>query len=214
MRKTPLIRRQVIIFLILVLSSYLIALLIAIALNPPFLANIFGFLSLLVYVVTVLPSILKKVFPQSKKDKILNWLLKYRRYTGVAAFGFGLNHGVLLTLQRQLDLLDPQTYLHYFQGGASLVIFTLLAITSNDQTVKLLKTNWRKLHRLTYLAIFLLPWHVLDKMANHWSHLTPFAVLISVSTAVLFMRRKQLEQLEENIQSKVKKTNRLPANKV
>lgn len=214
MRKIPLIRKQVIIFLILVLSSYFIALLIAILFNPPFLANIFGFLSLLVYAVTVLPSILKKVFPKSKKDKTLTWLLKHRRYTGVAAFGFGLNHGVLLAIQRQLNLLDPQTYIHYFQGGASLVIFTLLAITSNDQTVKLLKTNWRKLHQLTYLAIFLLPWHVLDKMSNHWSYLTPIAVLVSGSTAVLFIRRKQIEQLEENTRSAVKRSKKLPVGKL
>jgi sulfoxide reductase heme-binding subunit YedZ len=63
-----------------------------------------------------------------------------------------------------------------------LFIFTTLAITSNDWSVKKLKKNWKKLHQLTYLVIFLLPWHILDKMSANWSYITPLSVLLSFTT--------------------------------
>lgn len=198
--KSILIRKQVIIFLAIVLISYFVSLLLWIIFNPAPLANILGFLALLIYVATVLPSIVRVVFPATKQFRQIVWLLKYRRYIGVAVFSFGLNHGVLLIIQRRLDLTALETYIHYFQGCTMLVIFTLLVITSNDQAVKLLKKNWKRLHQLTYLAIFLLPWHILDKMSGHWSQLTPLGVVISSTVVILFIRRR----CQEAVQSKMK----------
>ena len=102
----------------------------------------------------------------------------------------GLNHGVLLIIKLNLNLLEPHTYLKYFQGFSTLTIFTLLAFTSHDQAVKNLKTKWKKLHRLTYLAIFILPWHILDKMSGHWTYITPIAVLLTTAIAILFSVRQ------------------------
>ena len=189
-----LIRKQVVFFIAIILASYFTSLFIWIAFNPAPLANTLGFLALSTYGATVTPSIARVVFPATKQSKKIVWLLKYRRYMGVAAFSFGLNHGVLLIIERRLDLMDPETYIHYFQGCTMLVIFTLLAITSNDQTVKLLKKNWKRLHQLTYLAVFLLPWHILDKMSGHWSRLTPLAVMISSTVAILFIYKQWIEK--------------------
>jgi hypothetical protein len=33
-------------------------------------------------------------------------------------------------------------------------------------------------------------------MAKHWSYLTPFGVLIIVTTSVFFIKRKWIEQIE------------------
>ncbi|WP_306557866.1 ferric reductase-like transmembrane domain-containing protein [Nostoc sp. 'Peltigera malacea cyanobiont' DB3992] len=74
-----------------------------------------------------------------------------------------LLHAFLLVKKRDLDFLDPNTYWIYIQGISTLIIFTLLAITSNDWSVKRLKKNWKRLHTLTYLAMFLLTWHVWTK---------------------------------------------------
>ena len=77
-----------------------------------------------------------------------------------------------------------------------LIIFTFLAITSNDWSLKKLKKNWKNLHQLTYLVIFLMPWHILDKMSGHWSYLTPLGVLLAITTVILFFIRKWVESLE------------------
>ncbi len=196
MHKPALIRKGVPVFLLLLLIGYIISLLLFLLLEPAPLANILGFVSLLLYTVTLIPSMLKTVFPLTKRNKILLWLLNKRRYLGVAAFSFGLSHGVLSILERNLYLSDLQTYVKHFHGIAILFILTILAFTSNDWSVKRLKSNWKKLHNLTYLLIFLLIWHLLASMAKQWSYLTPFGVLIIVLTIVLFIRRKWIEQIE------------------
>lgn len=183
-------RKQSIIYVLLVLATYPISLLLAFFLKPAPIANILGFFALLSYIATLLPSLIKLVFPTTKKNKILSQLLKYRRHIGVAAFSLGLNHGVLLIIKLHLNLFEPHTYIKYFQGFSTLCIFTLLAFTSHDQAVKNLKTKWKKLHRLTYLAIFILPWHILDKMAGHWTYITPVAVLLTTAIAILFIVRQ------------------------
>jgi len=184
------IRKQVWLFLGLVLSSYIASCMITLFFDPAPLANILGFLALISYAVTLLPGMLRVVFPTLKKNSSLIWILKYRRHIGVAAFGFGLNHGALLILDLQLNLLDWRTYIHYFQGFSLLTIFTVLAITSNDWSVKRMKANWKKLHYLTYLSIFFLPWHMLDKMAGNWTRLTPIGMAITLVLIILFIRRK------------------------
>ncbi len=183
-------RKQSIIYVLLVLATYPISLLLAFFLKPAPIANILGFFALLSYIATLIPSLIKLVFPTAKKNKFLSLLLKYRRHIGVAAFSLGLNHGVLLIIKLNLNLLEPHTYIKYFQGFSTLTIFTLLAFTSHDQAVKNLKSKWKKLHRLTYLAIFILPWHILDKMSGHWTYITPVAVLLTTGIATLFIVRQ------------------------
>ena len=195
MPKQALIRKEVPVFLLLLLIGYIISLLLFLILKPAPFTNILGFISLLLYTVTLLPSILKTVFPVTKKNKILRWLFNNRRYLGVAAFSFGLSHGVLLILERNLSLLDLQTYIKHFHGISTLFIFTILAVTSNDWSVKTLKSNWKKLHNSTYLLMFLLTWHILASVAKQWSYLTPFGVLIIITTIILFMKRKWTEQI-------------------
>lgn len=187
------IRPHALIFSALYSTSYIATILIGTFLNPAPLANIFGFLALLCYTATLLPSLLKAVFPTIKGNKTLMWLLKYRRHLGVAGFCLGANHGILLIIERHLNLLDWHTYIHSFSGMSILAIFTVLAVTSNDESVKHLKKNWKKLHQLTYLAIFLLPWHILVKMSGHWTSLTLLTVLLTIFILILFISRKWLE---------------------
>lgn len=161
------------------------------------LANNLGFLALASYIVTLCPSILRTVFPQSKQTGVPKSLLKHRRIIGVVAFFLALGHGFILVKKRDFDFSDPQTYWIYIQGVATFIIFTLLAITSNDWSVKRLKKNWKRLHNLTYWAIFLLAWHIWDKMLNHWSYLTPVGLVAIVVIAILFLMRRSIEYQQE-----------------
>ncbi|WP_019509574.1 ferric reductase-like transmembrane domain-containing protein [Pleurocapsa sp. PCC 7319] len=158
------------------------------------LANFLGFLALSSYIATLLPSMLRIVFPQIKRSDVVKLLLKYRRQIGLLAFALAFFHGYLLVLKRNFDFFDLQTYWIYIQGVATFIVFTLLAITSNNWSIKKLKRNWKKLHSLTYLAMFLLTWHVWDKMSSHWSFLTPIGLLQLIIIIALFLQRKRVEQ--------------------
>ncbi|MBD2168838.1 ferric reductase-like transmembrane domain-containing protein [Calothrix membranacea FACHB-236] len=184
--------KQSFIFLALCLSSYLAFVILELYFRPVTLANLLGCLALLSYIATVAPSILREVFPNTRSNKVVIWLLKHRRYIGITSYVLASNHGLLMVIQKNINLLIPNTYIHYFQGIFMFFIMTLLAITSNDWSVKNLKKNWVRLHQLTYLIIFILPWHILDKMYLHWSYLTPLELVINFICIYLFIKRKQL----------------------
>jgi sulfoxide reductase heme-binding subunit YedZ len=170
------------------------------------LANSLGFLALGCYVLTLMPTNLRIVFPQTKKTSIPKWLLKNRRIIGILSFLLALIHGYLLVLKRDFDFADPSTYGIYIQGVSTFAVFTLLAITSNDWSVKRLKKNWKRLHSLTYLAMFLLTWHIWDKMSEHWSYLTPIGLVTMVVLISLFLIRRWLEHQESQQKAKAKAT--------
>jgi sulfoxide reductase heme-binding subunit YedZ len=178
--------------ILLAFLAYLIPVLLSTFFHPAPLANVLGFLALIAYIITLIPSIFKTIFPATKSNKIIIWLLKNRRHIGIATFYFGSNHGLLLIIQKEINLLHPLTYIEYFQGISTLFIFSILAMTSNDWSVKKMKKNWQKIHQLTYLVVFLLPWHVLDKMSDQWSYLTPFAVFLSLINLLMFVVSKTM----------------------
>lgn len=142
------------------------------------LENLLGFLSLIFYLLSLLPGIARSVLPKFAKQKWLLNLRKYRRQIGVVAWVFGFAHGTYILIDRELNLLDLNVAKNYFQGIILITIFSLLAITSNNYSVKKLKKNWHKLHQLTYLALFVLIWHVLDKMMPGWTVWTYIEVIL------------------------------------
>jgi methionine sulfoxide reductase heme-binding subunit len=159
---------------------------------PPF-SSYLGFLALGGYIATLLPTNLRIVFPQTKKASIPKWLLKNRRLIGVLSFCLALGHAYLLVVKRDFDFFDPLTFLTYIQGVTTFIIFALLSITSNDWSMRRLKKNWKRLHSLTYLAMFLLTWHIWDKMADHWSNLTPLGLGILIASITIYLRRCWVE---------------------
>jgi len=108
---------------------------------------------------------------------------------GVLAWVLGLLHGTYIVITRNLNLLDPKVAVNFIQGIALLTIFTLLAVTSNNYSVKKLKKNWRNLHRLTFLVLIILPWHILDKMRSGWSVFTPIGLSLLAITIFFCLER-------------------------
>ena len=165
--------------------------------DPFPISNGLGFLALGGYVLTLLPTNLRIVFPQTRQNSMPKWLLKNRRMIGILSFLLALLHGYLLVIKRDFDFFNPTSFLVYIQGVSTFMIFTLLAITSNDWSVKRLKRNWKQLHNLTYLAMFLLTWHIWDKMADHWSYLTPLALILITALIPLYFRRRWMEKFKQ-----------------
>ena len=86
-----------------------------------------------------------------------NWLMQRRRYFGVAAFAYGLLHTIVY-LQRKgtIDLIvEEAADFSIWTGWIALLIFTSLAITSNDRSVRWLKSSWKSIHRWAYIAAVL-----------------------------------------------------------
>lgn len=161
-------------------------------------ANSLGFISLLTYILTLLPSLFRTVLPQIKKAKLTINLLKYRRQLGILAFLLALFHTGLIVIKRNVDLFDMQTYQISLEGTTTLIIFAVLAFTSNDWSIKKMKKTWRKLHKLTYTAMFLLLWHIPEKMSGHWNIITPIELILMMVIIGLFCRRRWLEYATES----------------
>ncbi|MEM9217855.1 MAG: iron reductase [Cyanobacteria bacterium P01_F01_bin.150] len=139
-----------------------------------YIGNVLGLLSIVSYVFTLMPGIVKTLTPKAKRHSLVIGLMRNRRQIGVASFCFGAQHGLFIVMQRSLDLMNMHTYMQYIHGSILFGIFSLLTITSNNESVKFLKKKWQHIHQLTYIIPAILVWHVLDNM-NKRTWVTPIA---------------------------------------
>ena len=156
--------------------------------------NFLGVMAAIVYFSTIIPGLCRVLYPSFLKLSAIRFLLKKRRETGLISFGLMVLHGSWFVWERQLDLTQISTWSRYFYGLSMGLILTILAITSSDQSVKHLKKNWKRIHNLTFLVLFLLPAHILDKMSVSqngvgWSIWTGFSLVLSFFFVILFSFR-------------------------
>ncbi|MBX2855801.1 MAG: ferric reductase-like transmembrane domain-containing protein [Rhodobacteraceae bacterium] len=104
------------------------------------------------------------------------WLLKNRRYFGVAAFGYALAHTVLYLIDKGAftKVLADLPLLYIWTGWIAFFIFIPLAATSMDYAVRKLGRHWKNLQRATYGAavLTLLHWAAL----HDWGGVVPALV--------------------------------------
>ena len=111
---------------------------------------------------------LRTLFPRSRVVGALN---RHRRAIGVTACIYGLLHlfahilyeggwdGVVRSLSKPF----------IWYGLAGLTILVTLALTSNNFSIRLLGgKNWKRLHRLAYLAAAILIYHQAIAGKGHW----------------------------------------------
>jgi methionine sulfoxide reductase heme-binding subunit len=82
------------------------------------------------------------------------WLMAHRRAIGVASFAYAAFHTITY-LERKWGygyILEEAKDPGLFTGWIALVIFLVLAITSNNPSVRALRKNWKHLHRTVYIA--------------------------------------------------------------
>lgn len=80
------------------------------------------------------------------------WVLKARRDLGIATFFYALAHTIAY-LARKADLdriLSEAVDTGMLVGWLALLGMVLLAVTSNDRSVRWLAGRWKSLHRLVY----------------------------------------------------------------
>ena len=80
--------------------------------------------------------------------------MAHRRAIGVASFAYAAFHTITY-LERKWGygyILEEAKDPGLFTGWIALVIFLVLAITSNNPSVRALRKNWKHLHRTVYIA--------------------------------------------------------------
>lgn len=96
--------------------------------------------------------------------RVLGWrgAIKLRKLAGLWAFGFGVLHVTTYLIHNperiSLEMLQSN---YVILGIAGLSILTVLAITSNQWAMLWLGKNWKRLHRLVYIAGILLALHTI-----------------------------------------------------
>ena len=130
-------------------------------------------------IIAMLLSPLRLIFPRSG---FLVWLIRRRRYFGVAAFLYAAFHTVLYVLDMgSLKLmLDEFFALGIWTGWAAFAIFIPLGLTSNDTSQRLFGAWWKALQRWVYLAAILTLVHwifVHNNVGPALVHFIPLALL-------------------------------------
>ena len=111
---------------------------------------------------------LRILFPRSR---LVNALNRHRRMIGVTACIYGLLHfSSHILYEGDWDsLLQSFTKPFIWFGFSGLTILVILALTSNQWSIrKLGGKNWKRLHRLAYVAAALLIYHQAIAGKGHW----------------------------------------------
>lgn len=119
------------------------------------------------------------------------WLLPRRRHFGLGSFYYACLHVIHYVRQVDdfevvlLEALDFELAIAWIAFFISLI----LALTSNNASVKRLKTKWKKLHTLVYIGAILTFWHWLlfdffPDQALIW-----IAIAILIKTAHIGVKR-------------------------
>ena len=115
----------------------------------------------------------------------LGWLVKRRRYFGVAAFGYALLHLIfyVIDMETVADMLAEIGALGIWTGWLAMLLFVPLAFTSNNAAMRTLKARWKKLQRLVYPTSILVLIHwifVHNNFGPALVHFIPLTLLIAV----------------------------------
>lgn len=113
------------------------------------------------------------------------WLVRNRRYFGVAAFAYAVPHLLAYIIRKETFALVAQEAAgpELWTGWLAMVIFLLLAVTSNNASVRRLGRSWRGLHLWVHVAALLTFAHwVLSAFdpLTAYLHLAVLAVLEAV----------------------------------
>ena len=126
------------------------------------------------------------------------WLIKNRRYFGVAAFGYALAHTVLYLMDAEslARILGEAMRLDIWTGWLAFFIFIPLAATSMDYCVRIMGPRWKALQRWVYGAaiLTLVHWAALHDwggLGPALVHFLPLGLLQAYRVWYQFARRHQ-----------------------
>ena len=124
----------------------------------------------------------------TKGGRFARWLVKNRRYFGVAAFAYAAVHTLAYIIVEETlgRILAEATNFDMLTGWLAFAVFIPLAATSTDYAVRKMGTWWKPLQRWTYAAaiLTLLHWAAL----HNWGSWPPAAVHFAPLAALTVYR--------------------------
>jgi sulfoxide reductase heme-binding subunit YedZ len=112
------------------------------------------------------------------------WLMRRRRYIGVAAFGYAAAHTVFYLIDKGVIAITSAELARtvIWTGWAAFLIFVPLAVTSTDGWIRRLGTSWKPMQRWVYVAaaLTLLHWAILHNWGGPVPALIHFGPLIAL----------------------------------
>jgi len=128
--------------------------------------------------------------------KWITWLLKRRRAMGVAAFGYGLLHLAFYLIDMEFwdQIVKDAMIFSIWTGYIAFAIFVIMALTSNDAAMRVLRANWKRLQRFVYVAAVLvvLHWIYVDgEIRGAFIHFVPLAALEIARVVHIFTKRSR-----------------------
>ena len=119
----------------------------------------------------------------------------YRRHLGISMFLLAFIHQSLSRVLPIIvrfgigpELMNAAPY--ELMGTLTLALLFPLWITSNDVSMKILGKNWKRLHALTYVALFFLFLHVV-LLSSNWALPGILFLGLEVLSWVVFWNRKR-----------------------
>ncbi|WP_424930379.1 sulfite oxidase heme-binding subunit YedZ [Amaricoccus tamworthensis] len=126
------------------------------------------------------------------------WLMRNRRYFGVAAFAYAALHTIFYLVDKgtAATVIGELPRFYIWTGWLAFAVFIPLAATSMDYFVRVMGPNWKKLQRWTYGAavLTLLHWasiHGWKHPAAALIHFGPLALLEGYRIWYRYLRPRQ-----------------------
>jgi methionine sulfoxide reductase heme-binding subunit len=128
-----------------------------------------------------------------------NWIIKLRRMIGLLSFFYATTHLVIyFWLDQGADISDALSDMaerpFIAVGIIAFVLLVPLAVTANNYSMRLLKKNWRRLHRTVYVIAILAIIHywMLTKVGvnDPFSYMLITAILLGWRAWYAWMPRK------------------------
>jgi sulfoxide reductase heme-binding subunit YedZ len=121
-----------------------------------------GTLSLVIFIITLIPSMIRRFGLAKEFTLLIKFTLPVRRQFGILMFMTAFTHYLAMKVIPTLQFkLPPSLPIYQAFGLVALIFSFTLFITSNNWATRKLKSNWKKLHRLTYVIGWLIFGHVL-----------------------------------------------------
>ena len=149
----------------------------------------FGWTALTLLGIVVLPGILGRLGVEIKLTRIITI---FRRQLGILVFVLAFSHYQLV---RGISIYTGQVPLFprpIFEviGTSALFLMFFMFLTSNNFSQKKLGKNWKRLHRVVYIILWLLVLHTGLQRISIWSiFIFTFAVLEVASLAYYYLLR-------------------------
>jgi methionine sulfoxide reductase heme-binding subunit len=150
----------------------------------------FGQLALISYLITLIPGILTRL----KIQPLIGVLITpFRRHFGITMFLSAWAHLSLTTTFPLLSQGLPLVLmLPQIVGLIGWWLLFPLWLTSNDWSQKKLGPKWKMLHKLTYIALFFIFFHVALMIKTRWAILAGIVLVAEVlSWLVVWQRGSQ-----------------------